>query len=85
MLTSEFDYTLPPELIAQRPLAQRDAARMMVVERASETMNDGAFRDLQSLLIPGLGGYQWGGEFAIPEPSAMALMSLGLLTLLRRR
>ncbi|HEU0265469.1 MAG TPA: S-adenosylmethionine:tRNA ribosyltransferase-isomerase, partial [Geobacterales bacterium] len=29
----DFDFVLPPELIAQRPLAQRDRSRLMVVER----------------------------------------------------
>ncbi|MFQ5434114.1 MAG: S-adenosylmethionine:tRNA ribosyltransferase-isomerase, partial [Anaerolineae bacterium] len=35
MKTAEFDYDLPQELIAQRPLAQRDASRLLVLDRAS--------------------------------------------------
>ena len=53
MLTSEFDYKLPPELIAQSPLAQRDAARMLVVDRARDGTEGRQFRDLPSLLNPG--------------------------------
>lgn len=53
MLTSEFDYKLPPELIAQRPLAKRDAARMLAVDRARDGAEDRQFRDLPSLLSPG--------------------------------
>ena len=35
MKLSDFDYTLPPELIAQRPLGERDASRLLVLERTS--------------------------------------------------
>ena len=35
MRVSEFDYDLPPELIAQEPLAERSASRLMVVDRAT--------------------------------------------------
>ncbi|NLO74806.1 MAG: S-adenosylmethionine:tRNA ribosyltransferase-isomerase, partial [candidate division WS1 bacterium] len=34
MLVSDFDYHLPPELIAQAPLPQRSASRMLVLDRA---------------------------------------------------
>jgi S-adenosylmethionine:tRNA ribosyltransferase-isomerase len=53
MFLEEFDYQLPPELIAQRPLACRDASRMMVLERASGSFRDQVFRDLPRLLEPG--------------------------------
>ena len=53
MLTSEFDYRLPPELIAQRPLTRRDTSRMMVVERATGGVEDRKFRDLSRLLGAG--------------------------------
>ena len=45
MLVSDFDYELPDELIAQEPLAERDASRMLVVDRASGTWEDRMFRD----------------------------------------
>jgi len=53
MLLEEFDYQLPPELIAQRPLASRDASRMMVLERAAGALRDQMFRDLPEVLEPG--------------------------------
>ena len=53
MLLQEFDYHLPPELIAQRPLAARDASRMMVVERPAGSFRDGVFRDLPRILQAG--------------------------------
>ncbi len=50
MLLEEFDYHLPAELIAQRPLAERDASRLLLVDRAAGSMEDRAFRDLPQLL-----------------------------------
>lgn len=50
---SEFDYHLPQELIAQRPLAQRDASRLMLIDRTRQTFSDHAFRELPTLLAPG--------------------------------
>jgi S-adenosylmethionine:tRNA ribosyltransferase-isomerase len=53
MLLEEFDYQLPPELIAQRPLASRDASRMMVLDREAGSFRDRVFRDLPQILEPG--------------------------------
>ena len=50
MNVSEFDYDLPPERIAQRPLAERDASRMLLLDRATGVWVDGNFRDLPDLL-----------------------------------
>ena len=52
MLLEEFDYQLPPELIAQRPLVPRDASRMMVLDREAGTFRDQVFRDLPQVLEP---------------------------------
>jgi S-adenosylmethionine:tRNA ribosyltransferase-isomerase len=49
----EFDYTLPDELIAQAPLADRAASRMLVVDRARGSLEDGQFRDLPAFLGAG--------------------------------
>lgn len=48
MRVDEFDYHLPQELIAQQPLAERDASRMLVVDRAQGTFEDRMFRDFPS-------------------------------------
>jgi S-adenosylmethionine:tRNA ribosyltransferase-isomerase len=50
---ADFDYHLPEELIAQEPLADRSASRMLVVDRASGHWEDRQFRDLPSYLGPG--------------------------------
>jgi len=44
MNVSDFDYELPPELIAQQPLAERAASRMLVVDRAKQTWTDSQFK-----------------------------------------
>src|SRR5579863_5004358 len=50
MKVSELDYDLPPERIAQRPLAERDASRMLLLDRVSGTWEDRRFRELPDLL-----------------------------------
>jgi S-adenosylmethionine:tRNA ribosyltransferase-isomerase len=53
MKTSELDYGLPPELIAQRPLLRRDDSRLLVHGRASGETLHARFRDLPDLLEAG--------------------------------
>jgi S-adenosylmethionine:tRNA ribosyltransferase-isomerase len=53
MRTSDFDYELPPERIAQQPLARRDEARLMVLRRSEAAIEHRAVRDLPDLLAPG--------------------------------
>jgi S-adenosylmethionine:tRNA ribosyltransferase-isomerase len=53
MRLEDFDYPLPAGLIAQRPLPERDASRMMLLDRATGTFQDGAFRELPQILRPG--------------------------------
>ena len=48
-----FDYELPSDRIAQYPAAERDAARLLVVRRGLETIEDRVFSDLPDLLDPG--------------------------------
>jgi len=50
---SDYDFDLPRELIASRPLPDRAASRMMVVDRASGTVTHRMFRDLPEYLGPG--------------------------------
>lgn len=52
MQISEFDYELPPELIAQHPLKQRDASRMLVVDRRGNNWVDAEFPVLADYLRP---------------------------------
>lgn len=53
MKTAEFDYHLPPELIAQTPIEPRDAARLLRLDRASGAIEHFHFHDLPDLLRPG--------------------------------
>ncbi len=53
MQVSEFNYELPAELIAQRPLPERDRSRMLVVDRITASWRDSAFAELPSLLSAG--------------------------------
>jgi len=53
MQLSDFAYELPEELIAQEPPAERDGARMLVLERAAQRFTDRTFRDLPEYLAPG--------------------------------
>ena len=48
----DFDYALPPELIAQHPLPKRDRSRLMVVDRSSGAIRHRSFRDLVEYLRP---------------------------------
>jgi S-adenosylmethionine:tRNA ribosyltransferase-isomerase len=51
--TDDFDYALPEELIAQHPLAERSASRLLVADAARGALSDRVFRDLPDLLAPG--------------------------------
>ncbi|MGI5869823.1 MAG: tRNA preQ1(34) S-adenosylmethionine ribosyltransferase-isomerase QueA [Kiritimatiellia bacterium] len=53
MLTSDFDYTLPPELIAQTPPERRGVSRMLVLDRASGQIEHRHVGDLPGFLDPG--------------------------------
>jgi S-adenosylmethionine:tRNA ribosyltransferase-isomerase len=50
---TDFDYYLPKELIAQHPLKKRDAARLLVVERATGKFSDCVFSDIIQFFRPG--------------------------------
>jgi S-adenosylmethionine:tRNA ribosyltransferase-isomerase len=47
---SDYDYPLPEDLIARHPLPDRDASRMMVLNRAAETVEHRTFADFPSYL-----------------------------------
>jgi S-adenosylmethionine:tRNA ribosyltransferase-isomerase len=53
MQIHDFDYELPPELIAQEPLARRDASRLLVLDRASGSIDHARFIDLPQYLRRG--------------------------------
>lgn len=50
VLISEYDYDLPPELIAQTPVEPRDASRLLVLDRARGTLEHRHFRDVVDYL-----------------------------------
>ncbi|MFA5366840.1 MAG: tRNA preQ1(34) S-adenosylmethionine ribosyltransferase-isomerase QueA [Dehalococcoidia bacterium] len=53
MKTSDFDYELPQELIAQTPIERRDHSRLLVVDRADESITHRHFYDLPDMLREG--------------------------------
>ncbi len=53
MKTSDFDYVLPAEFIAQAPVEPRDAARLLVVKRATGALEHAQVSDLGHYLRPG--------------------------------
>lgn len=53
MRTEDFDYHLPPELIAQEPAPVRDACRMLALNRVTGAIEDRIFRDIEDYLRPG--------------------------------
>jgi S-adenosylmethionine:tRNA ribosyltransferase-isomerase len=53
MRTADFDYSLPPELIAQSPAPERDQSRLMILERSNGGITNKAFPDLLDHLQPG--------------------------------
>jgi S-adenosylmethionine:tRNA ribosyltransferase-isomerase len=52
VLVSDFDFHLPPERIAQQPLADRAGSRMLHLRRESESWSDRVFRELPGLVRP---------------------------------
>jgi len=50
---NQFDYPLPPELIAQTPIEPRHASRLMVIDSRSAEITHRTFADLPDLLLPG--------------------------------
>ena len=53
MKTSDFNFDLPEELIAQTPIEPRDHSRLMVLDKATGAVEHRHFYDLPSLLRPG--------------------------------
>ncbi len=53
MLVSDFDYELPSELIAQRPVEPRDRSRLLVFDRSGRAFSDHYFYELPRFLRPG--------------------------------
>jgi S-adenosylmethionine:tRNA ribosyltransferase-isomerase len=52
MQLSDFDYELPDELIAQQPLSDRDASRMLVLDRSTGSWRDSSFREFPLQVKP---------------------------------
>lgn len=53
MLTSEFDYDLPPDRIAQSPIEPRDRSKLLVLHRDTGSIEHRTFRDIPEYLRPG--------------------------------
>ncbi|HOZ48889.1 MAG TPA: tRNA preQ1(34) S-adenosylmethionine ribosyltransferase-isomerase QueA [Candidatus Hydrogenedentes bacterium] len=53
MKTADLDYSLPEELIAQHPAEKRDASRLLVLDRAAQTIREDVYRHVAAYLRPG--------------------------------
>src|SRR5437879_6936160 len=53
MRASDFEYTLPPSLIAQDPLPDRGASRLLILDRTAGAIRHGRFTDIVDLVAPG--------------------------------
>lgn len=53
MRFSDFDYFLPPELVAQTPAARRDASRLMILDRVEASISETVFSGIAGLFRPG--------------------------------
>ncbi len=53
MRVADFDYRLPPALIAQEPAARRDESRLLVLERSTGAVHDARFPDIRNWLRDG--------------------------------
>jgi len=53
LLTRDFDYHLPEEMIAQTPAEPRDASRLLVIDRAADAFAHRRFSDITAYLRPG--------------------------------
>ena len=51
-LTTDYDYVLPPELIASHPAPVRDQSRMMVLDRQKQSISHHWFRDIPEFVSP---------------------------------
>jgi len=51
--TSDYDFELPRDRIAQTPATRRDQSRLMIVNRAAGTIDHGRFADIATLVAPG--------------------------------
>ena len=87
MRVADFDYTLPPELIAQYPLAQRSASRLLTLDAARGEIADRQFAELPALLNAGdllvfndtrvIPARVFGRKVTIPRKASAARMTSG--------
>lgn len=54
MNTEEFDYYLPEELIAQHPLEDRAASRLLILDKNTGEYKDETFRNIKNYLKPAI-------------------------------
>ena len=57
MLTKEFEYHLPEELIAQTPIEPRDSSKLLVIDRSNLKVSGRKFSDIKDYFRPGAVSY----------------------------
>ena len=79
MKTSDFDYFLPEELIAQTPVYPRDSSRLLVYDRKKDCIEHKVFHDIKSYLKKGdvlVGAYLTGKEGELYQTYVIARVKI---------
>ena len=89
---ADYDYALPPSAIAQQPLAERDGAKLLRVDRATGARGHGAIRDLPEAyretlvlrLVEGMSGDEIAARTGLTSASVRVNLHRGIKMLRER-
>ena len=82
---SDFDFDLPPELIAQAPLAERSASRMLVVPPGAPLVTRGPYQWMRHPNYVAVAGELAGAGVMMAAPFAGVIFTMLFIEIMRRR